>query len=62
LRNRWRRQVYALVGQELIQSQMPLGLVCLYKGDSIPENTLDLQQAWAQFRAYAVSKNLLKFT
>lgn len=61
LRNRWRRQVYDVIGQELIQSHNFLALVCLYKGSSIPENTQDLQCAWEAFKVYALRKKLLKF-
>ncbi|NCP66718.1 hypothetical protein GW756_00230 [bacterium] len=60
-RNSWRRTVYDLVGVDLIRSQKPLALVCLYKGASIPENTDDLAVAWQQFKAYAVDKNYLRF-
>jgi ribonuclease P protein component len=61
-RNSWRRRVYDLVGTDLIKSQQPLALVCLYKGTSIPENTEDLAAAWQQFKVYAEAKQLLKFT
>ncbi len=61
-RNAWRRSVYDLVGKALLESSQPLALVCLYKGASIPENTDDLAAAWKQFKAYAVTKKLLKFT
>jgi len=61
LRNKWRRRVYDLIGPELLQSEIPLALVCLYKGAFIPENTQDLQKAWADFKAYALRKKLLKY-
>ena len=60
-RNAWRRQVYRLIGPELLKSEAPLALVCLYKGATIPENTQDLAAAWKEFKAYACKKNLLTY-
>lgn len=60
-RNAWRRGVYHLVGPELIESQSPLALVCLYKGAAIPENTHDLITAWSAFKTYAIKKEILKY-
>lgn len=60
-RNAWRRSVYNTVGPELLKSQTPIGLVCLYKGDTIPENTSALIKAWLDFKQYAERKHLLNF-
>lgn len=60
-RNAWRRRVYDTLGPELLKSSLPLALVCLYKGPSIPDNKQDLVQAWNEFKAYAERKNLLEF-
>jgi len=60
-RNAWRRGVYKHVGPELIENQLPLALVCLYKGGSIPENTDDLINAWGEFKTFALKNKILKY-
>ncbi len=60
-RNAWRRSVYDLVGQEFIKSTTGMALVCLYKGEAIPENNRALKTAWHEFKRFAETKKLLTF-
>ncbi len=55
-RNRLRRQLYEQFRINLLPTVTNLNLICLYKGDQIPENPAEIQNAVEEFKQFYVRK------
>ena len=55
-RNKLRRQTYELIRTQLLPNVTNLNLICLYKGEQIPENHTEIKKAVKDFEKFYTRK------
>jgi len=55
-RNKFRREVYALLKKQFANSQLSFSLICLYKGPELPKNSAAIKTSLSELEQFLVKK------